>query len=110
MEAEIGTYSSEIVRLKELSKKVIEGASVAPAFVSAFVQDKVWELHLHVCVCVCVCVMREVGEVSTYFCDWPSLHATLPLSAMQDRLGVKGQMEEDIVEEEEVEVRTNNHW
>ena len=34
VEAEIGTYSSEIVRLKELSKKVIEGASVAPAFVS----------------------------------------------------------------------------
>ena len=44
--------------------------------------------------------------MSAYFCDWPSLHASLPLSAMQDRLGVKGQMEEDIVEEEEVEVRT----
>ena len=73
MEAEIRTYSSEIDRLKELSKKVIEGASVAPAFVS-----------------VCMCV---VGHP---LCISPSHFPT----TMQDRLGVKGQMEEDIVEEE----------
>ena len=82
MEAEIRTYSSEIERLKELSKKVIEGASVAPAFVS---------------VCVCVCVgggcMCVVGHP---LCISPSHFPT----TMQDRLGVKGQMEEDIVEEE----------
>ena len=60
MEAEIRTYSSEIDRLKELSKKVVEGASVAPAFVS---------------VCVCVCG----GGV--YVCGWsPSMHLTFPLS------------------------------
>ena len=45
VEAEIGTYSSEIVRHKELSKKVIEGACVAPAFVS---------------VCECVLLSKDI--------------------------------------------------
>ena len=34
VDTEIKTYNSEIERLKELSKKVIEGASTTPAFVS----------------------------------------------------------------------------
>ena len=96
MEAEIRTYSSEIERLKELSKKVIEGASVAPAFVSVCV----------VCVCVCVCVCVGGGGGVVCVCVWlVTLHASHPPTTMQDRLGVKGQMEEDIVEEE-VEVQT----
>ena len=34
VEGEIRSYSTEVDRLKELSKKVIEGATVAPSFVS----------------------------------------------------------------------------
>ena len=71
VEAEIRTYSSEIDRLKELSKKVIEGASVAPAFVSVCVC--VWcVVCVCVCVYVCVCVwcvcMCMRGCVCTCMC------------------------------------------
>ena len=55
VEAEIGTYCSEIVRHKELSKKLIEGACVAPAFVS---------------VCECVLLSKDIHPMSKTNKDW----------------------------------------